>query len=147
MVNKILNRRPKKAWIRIVEAVIAIMILSGVLLTLYVKNSTSRDLSFYVYNIQKTVLDKIGSEPLLRTAVLNNNADTMRTINDSIKGDIPPNLDFYIKICDLGKEEDCSFDKGEVLEQGKEIYTSDRRIIAEGNLFNPKNVRLFLWQK
>lgn len=143
MVKKI-SEKNRRGWIKIVEAVMAVILVMGVLLTMYMRNSQSRDLAEQAYRIEKDALDKIASSSTLREAVLD---DDNETINNSIQPYVAGNFQFYTRMCDLGKEESCSFNKPEILDQKKNIYAADRIIVAEGEIFNPRKVRLFLWEK
>ena len=56
----------KKGWLRILEAFLAIMLITGVLLVLYSRNlNTNR--GGEIYNLQKSILDEVAEDDEMRT--------------------------------------------------------------------------------
>jgi len=154
MVIKILERKKeKRAWIRVFEASIAIIIVCTVLLTVYLKNSYKTDNQEYAYSIEKKVLEKVASNSFLRANILSKTDDdtsqyyndTRDSIKSSIYLDIPPLFDFDLRICNLSTA--CQFLNASVLSKRTNIYVYDRIIVGNYTSFSPKKVRLFLWEK
>ena len=67
----------KRGWVRILEATIAVMIVSGVLVVVYSNQSIRReDISDTFYSLQQQILADISSRSNLRLAVLNTKNDS-----------------------------------------------------------------------
>ncbi len=138
----------KKAWIRIVEASIAIMIILAVILTVSQtkKRTAENDLS----NVITPILDEIAKNVTFREAVINDNnasysAEEMliEFLRNKIKN---PGIGYGLKIC--AYMEAC----------GLEAYPADARgsIYAEERVISstltsqgcgPRKVVIFLWLK
>lgn len=151
----------KRGWIRILEATIAIMIVSGVMIAVY-SQQTSNDISTseYFYNLQYQILSDIASRSDLRLNVLNTITDdtsdtNFSEVNNFINERIPPSLGYFIQICELGGEEDfCKMDIDTYLKtKDKNVFAED--IIISSDLgagggeetYNPKKLKLFIWEK
>ena len=127
----------KKAWLRIMEAFIAVMLIMGVLLYLYTKNISNPSKSEDAYNFEKIILEEIAFNSDLRTAVLN--GDTSR-IEAFVAGKVSPGIDFRIRIC--GLDDICGLD---VLES--EVFASERIISSNLDNYSPKKVKIFIWER
>jgi hypothetical protein len=123
---------------RIVEASIAILIILGVLFSLYTKNIPSNDVD--LSQRARDILREISVNTTLREAILDNT--NLDMINKSVASKIPESyLRYEIKICELsdvcGKS---AFTSGNV-------YAADRVISAAINSgTNSKKIRLFIWR-
>ena len=143
----------KRGWIRILEATIAVMIVAGVLVVAYVKQDDGgADSSDYVYSLQRQILMDVSSSSDLRLMVLSDDDDGL---NLSIYDKIPSAFGYYVSICGLGNMTDfCNIeDAGVVAEiQDKNVFVEE--IIVSADLgdgssatYDPKKVRLFVWEK
>ena len=130
----------KKAWIRIFESFIAVIIIISVLLIIYPKISQTKNPSEYIYEIQKSILTQISINNTLREKILNNQI-TEQTLQSQIQNQIPPEFNYKIRICQLS--EPCSLQK----KIEKDTYVSERIIISTYNRYNPKKIKLFFWLK
>lgn len=135
--------RNRKGWIRILEAVIAILLVSSVLLYIYPRASQRPDLSEYMYDLEREILNDMVLDVQLRKAVLE---EDLQTIGDFVNESIPPAYGHVVKICDLtdakGNIIPCKMD--EYVEA--DIYVEEVVISSEiGSLYKPKKVRLFVW--
>ncbi len=135
--------RSRGGWIRILEVMIAITILSGVIIFVYTTRVDSVSLNGYVYSYQKEILSGISIDEELRGVILNDDKDA---VMDSIV--LPINLNFTIKICDLtNPPTPCNMDSDLfILLLEKDVYVSE--IIVASNLtkYAPKKVKLFIWE-
>ncbi len=129
-------RKSKKGWIRIAEAFIAVVLIASIILSVYVRQPT-RTSNEVILRIESSLLNEIAQSEELRGAVLKNN--TLK-IESFIIQRIPGNLDFTIKIC--SPEEICSIDG-----YREEIYASDRIISSTLHDYNPKKLKIFMWEK
>lgn len=130
----------KRGWIRIMEAVLAIILVTSILLVIYSKQQQATDLSDYIYRIQAQVLSDISFDKDLRNAVFENNAPVIEAYASS---KIPSNFNFEIKICNLDSTDLCRMT--EYTE--KDVYANDAILSTNLFTFSPKKVRLFIWEK
>jgi len=151
----------KRGWMRILEATIAVMLVSGVLIVVYSKQ-TSRvaSPSDYFYSLQKQILFDISSQSDLRLNVLNIVVDNSSDINfialDSfINKKIPDIFGYSIRVCELGNTLDfCKMDSVTYIATiEKNVFVEDTIISSElgtkngAEVYAPKKLRLFIWEK
>src|SRR3989344_7820528 len=104
--------RGKKAWLRIAEAFISIVLIAGVFLVLYSKTIDKPKISESIYKLEGVILDEISSNIELRQAVLDGDK---AKIESFIIARIPPGLEFSARICE--PEEICGLQ-----EYKEEVY-------------------------
>ena len=137
----------KNGFIKIVEAVIAIMIILGVILISYgdKKQQKSLDLAEQA----RDILNEVANNNLLRANMLNAVAanpgaiTVPQTIIDFINARVPSYLNFDVRACTVSSA--C----GQLTYQG-DVYSAERVISATNNIYDPANIvklRLFLWEK
>jgi hypothetical protein len=127
----------KKAWVKIVEAFIAITLIFAVFITLYTRQVYRADISEEVYSLQKAILGQISNNEDLRINVLNKNNES---ILNFLEDKIPPSLDYTIRICELN--EVCSMDFYQT-----EVYASETVISSTLQEYSPKVIKIFMWRK
>jgi hypothetical protein len=136
-------RKNKRGWIRITEAVVAILIMASVLIVLYANKTPQVSFSSYVGDLQLRILGDVADNPTLRNEVLRSpevvvNGPLFLFINNSI----PLNFNFAIRVCNLSNNA-CLL--GQSLEQ--EVFVEDRIISSNLTTYSPKMLRLFMWEK
>ena len=150
----------KKAWIKIVEAFVAILLIVGVLLFVINKGYIGKnDSSEKIYEIQKTLLRAIELDDDLRTEILiakcsdsgclKNNPinyddsdfpdDTKTKINNFFQD--YPYLECSSKICEL--DEICTLN----YYQEKNVYAQSVAISATSSTYAPRQLKIFCWEK
>ena len=149
-INRLYGARG--GWIKILEVMISITLLSGVIVFMYATRVDSVSLDGYVYSYQKEILSEISIDNDLRNLVLESSdeeskeGEVISSVTNSLV--LPENLDFTIKICDLtNPSTPCNMDPDLFISLlGKEIYVSE--IIVASNLtkYEPKKVKLFIWE-
>ena len=127
----------KKAWLRIVEAFIAIILIMGVLFVLYSRTIEKPQKSEDIYKIESSILEEISLNKELRDAVLN---DAPGFIVDFARERIPSGLNFTIMICKV--EDICNLDFYK-----EEMYASEKVVSSTLEKYEPKKVRIFMWQE
>jgi hypothetical protein len=129
----------RKAWIRIVEAFIAIVIILGAIIIIMSRQPADTDISESVYEKQKQILKIITENEALRNEVLQGeNA----LVNQTIKKMIPTSWDFATSVCPI--ESVCPnptavFDR--------EVYTTEALVMSNLTEHNPRKIRFFVWVK
>ena len=141
----------KRGWITVLEATIAVMLVSGVLMVVYIKQDTDDSpVQDYIFNLQKQILADISMRGDLRTLALEKN-ETELNIFVGLK--VPLAYRYSLKVCRLESENDfCKLNSTEVIEtRGKEIFAEEIVISSElGNgtspIYSATKVRLFIWE-
>lgn len=140
----------KRGLIRILEATIAVMLVAGVLLVAYSKqqsvDSTSRD---YIYNLQKRILEDILIREDLRNFALQSNDENVSSnLTSYVNSMIPSNFGYVIRVCSLeDPPKPCKMSAEDFIDAGDvDIYVEETLISANLSEYDPKRVRLFVWE-
>lgn len=129
--------RNKKAWLRIVEAFIAVLIVASVLFIM-VSREPKKDKTENIHEMQRAVLEQISLNETLRSEILGNEiTNTEFFVNKSL----PFYYNFTIRICEIEKV--C----GMPFYLDKEIYADEILIAADLTRYSPKKLKLFVWRK
>ena len=133
-------RMNKKGWIRIVEAVFAIMVIFGGAIMLISDVGEKVDISEDVYDTQRYILDIIANKDELRNDIL---VGRTKNINEYIQKNIPSSWGFTTNICnvDVICNENTPIDK--------DLYVSDTIISSSlsNSKASTKKLRFFVWRK
>lgn len=132
----------KKAWVRITEASIAILIVFSALLIIMSKQPITTDLSEEIQQKQDKILNLLLSNPESRTQILNNN---IPQVKEKISKLIQSNWEFEINICNT--DQACPNPAPIFTYDSKEVYTIERLITATPSTYNFKKIRFFVWMK
>jgi len=137
----------KKAWIRIFEAFLAIIIVMGVLLLFYSQTRETVDVSDYVYSIQMKILNDISMSGDLRGYVVNfDPASSQIKLDKYAKDNLPVDYEFELKVC--GINDVCKMSNDNIKKTlEKEVFVEEVIISSTLKDYNPKKVRLFVWGK
>jgi len=130
-----------KAFIRIVEAVIAILIISAVVLIIASNNVQRVDISEEVYDKQRYILDVISNNESMRSEIINDKTDS---IDLFISKNIPSSWAFTTNLC--GVEEVCN----QNTPNDRDLYVSETIISANLTDYPDtelKKLRFFIWRK
>jgi hypothetical protein len=127
----------KKAWIRIAEAAIAIMLLSSFLILLISRQAEESKIGESIYRLQSIVLQEAAKNDSVRNAVLS--GDKMM-IEDFIGQRMPLGIDFNITICNAYGE--CPVPTTTV---NKELYVADTIISSTLTQYEPKRLKIASW--
>ena len=149
----------KRGWMRILEATIAVMLVSGVLIVVYSKQ-VDRGIApaDYFFTLQRQILADISSQADLRLAILNVEVEdetdgNFSTIYNFTRDKIPDAFGFSLRICDLGNEADfCKLSTDMyTATMDKDVFVEDLIISSElGNGDNraigAKKLRFYIWE-
>ena len=132
-----MKQKERKAWIRIIEAFLAILIITTALLVIISGRSQKQDIGEEIYETQRQILNIISKNDALRQDIL----DVEYTeLNNAIRKMLSPGLDFETKICDLNLI--CNPD----LPPDKEVYSTEIIIASTLSTYDsPKKLRFFVW--
>ena len=133
----------KRGWIRIMEAVVAILIMASVLIVIYTNSPEDQSYSDYVYAIQIRILDDVALSDYLRNETLHSSESSVSpTLIGNISTMIPSNFNFSVSVCSLNSAS-CLFKEN--IES--EVFVEDRIISSNLTKYEPKMLRLFIWEK
>ena len=124
----------KKAWLRVVEASIAVLIVASVLFLLI--SRTPRETSDNIHDMQRHILEQVSLNETLRGEILRNDAGNTNVFINNIK---PPYWDFTTSICEV--DDVC----GMPFYVEEEVYADEILIAANLTHYSPKKLKLFVW--
>jgi hypothetical protein len=133
-----MKKMNKKAWLRIVEAVAAVLIIFGVVMIIVSKQVPKPDSSEEIYDKQKQILDIVSNNESLRNFILIENKDPVK---NSISKLIPNNWNFTINICNLTMI--CNAETP----GDREIFVAESLVTSNLTQYQPKKIRFFVWIK
>jgi len=162
--------RGKRGWIRILEATIAVLIVSAAMIAVSlqhpVRGTGSEE---YAYGFQRQILSDIAMNSSLRLLVLNVEDDEVSTdpkyvaLNEFVGDQVPGVFGYLLRVCDLPEAggSDPNFCKmtgvyAPVYLETKDFDVFVEDIIISADLgdghanparYDPKRVRLFFWDK
>ena len=135
-----------RGWIRILEATIAVLMVTGILIVVYSRhNDTNPSPEDYIYSLQKQILKDISSRSDLRNYVLTENTNLLDNYVDK---KIPKTLNYSLKVCNLtNPPTPCKLDAAEfIATKDDDIYVEEVIISADFEIYDPKVVKLFVWE-
>ena len=135
-----MRRKNKKGWLRIVEAVVAVLIISSVLVFLSLKKTEKADISQELYNLESSVLNNLESNESVRAAILINNEAFVKKFTES---EVQDTFNFTIKICDVA--DICPLPN--IKDINKDVYVDERIISSNLSVYKPRKIKLFLWER
>lgn len=141
-MKSILWRKNKKAWLRIVEAFIAIMIILGAVLVVLSKQTKKADISELVYERQNNILEIIANNESLREGVLSGETEK---INNFIGLGLPSNWGYATSLCNI--KEICG---SSATPNDRDVYVSETIISANLTDYpdgRTQKLRFFVWRK
>ncbi len=137
-----------KGWIRIVEAFVMILLITGILLIVLNKGYLSKkDNSQKIYEDEQGILREIQLNNSLRGEILNIGTLPVEWDNFSVnvKNKIISETKSYLnceaKICELNKI--CVLNKT----FDRDVYVQSAIITATLDNYNPRQLKLFCWKK
>lgn len=145
----------KRGWIRILEATMAILVITSILVVVYTKQPEEKeDASEFIYLLQKEVLDGIALDDNLRNSILAIGTSTplddpsFVTLTDFIDSKVPSTIETRIRICELtNPPTPCKLDPSDVaLTIDRDIFVEETVILANLTHYSPKKVKLFMWE-
>ncbi len=134
-----MKNQNKKAWILIVESVIAILILFGFLFITIAKQpqqTKTTDKSEFLYDLVNELAIKAVKNDGVRTYVLEGDESAIKIwLTDEINND---NIQGDALVCNIGAP--CTLDI-----EAEEIYTSEVIISTDSETYDIKKLKIFIW--
>ncbi len=129
-----------KAWIRILEVFIAILIIMSSFLIILSRRGPISDINDEVYEKQRQIINIISKNNDLRADIISGNN---MNVDNKISQMIPSHWSFATRIC--GLDEVCPLDLAKVYEQGFEVYSTEVVVTSNLTQYSPKKLRFFVW--
>jgi len=138
-----------KGWIKIVEAVISILLVTSVVLIFINQGYIGqKDISSKVYAVELSILREIELNNTLRNDTLNaelpmewNNEFFPLELKNKIVARTPSYLNCEAKICEMN--DTCIIEK----DFDKDIYSQAASIVSNLEIYSPRQLKLFCWTK
>lgn len=137
-----MKKLDRKAWIRIVEAFLAILIIIGAVLIIISRQEPKIDISQDVYEKQRQILDVISKNNSLREKII---IGENLEVNNIILKLAPGSWNFAINICELDKICSNPVESTEIYE--KNVYVTEVIVTSNLTKYSPKKLRFFVWVK
>ncbi len=135
----------KRGWLRILEAVMAVMILGSIILVVFNRQVPNINQTDYISDIQTGVLSKILSNLTLYNFVLAGDELALEDfVNTSV---LNTQLNHSVRICDLTNPvTSCILEESisDILVD-HDVYVKEVIVSANLTTYSPKKVRLFTW--
>lgn len=139
--------KTKRGWIRILEATIAVLIVSGILIVVYSRyNDRNTGPEDYIYSLQRQILRDISLRNDLRSYALTQNTNPL---NNYVNGKIPATFNYSLKVCNFtSPPTPCKLDATEfIATMNNDIYVEEIIISADFGTYSPQKVKLFIWER
>ena len=140
----------KKGFIRILEAIFAIMLIMGAVLIIISNNLQTSDISEEAYEKQRYILDIISNNETMRNEIIdyNESSDPPKLLLETdkfIEKTMPGSWEY--SVCVISVERICSPKVGKVPDD-KELYVSETIISSslKKDYSAAKKLRLFIWR-
>ncbi|MBD3252896.1 hypothetical protein GF386_04145 [Candidatus Pacearchaeota archaeon] len=127
----------KKAWLRIIEAFLAILLIIGAVLVVMSRQESGPDISKEIHDRQRYILKIVSQDDHLRQKIL---SEENQEVNLLISQMIPTNWNFSTNICNV--TEACPNPETIVK---KQIFTEEILITTDLSEYQPKKLRFFVW--
>ena len=127
----------KNAWIKIMEAVFAVLIILGITLTIVSKTNQQSNLNELVYEKQEKILNLIIENQTLRNEILS--GDSL-AVNSFIEKTLPPTWNFSTEILNINDAYSSHLSANE-----KDIYVKEIIISSNLTTYKPKKLMFFVW--
>ena len=138
-------------WIRLIEAFMAILLLTSVLvIVVEYKQSNNVEIPSIIYQTQNFVLRTIELNETMRQEIISTEIPIMswdqsfpQDIKLFIETNIPSDIECVSQICSIS-------DSCELSEQGEiesNIYVQSVFISSTLTIYNPRQLKLFCWNK
>ena len=141
-----INKKNNKGWIRIVESFIAVLIVIGAAIIVVGGGIQIEGISEKVYDIEISILREIQLNNTLRSEILGTSGiiewdDFPPKTKNKIENRMVNWLECVTKICPV--ESPCLLDG----ESEKSIYAQSILITSTLDTFNPRQLKLFCWER
>ncbi|MDD5191970.1 MAG: hypothetical protein PHH54_04900 [Candidatus Nanoarchaeia archaeon] len=143
-MEKRISKIDRKAWIRILEVFLAILLIVGSMLVIISRKAPETDISDSIYKEQRQILDIISKNDSLRNDIIIN---SNTRVNEAISKIIPNSWNFTTNICNINDICDNPAYASDSSLYEKNIYATEVLVTSNLTYYNPKKLRFFVWMK
>jgi hypothetical protein len=130
----------KKAWLRIVEAFIGILMITGVVLTMMSRPGVSdASVQQETVKLEKFILDRVVADPGLRSQIL---VEDVSGVNKVLAGSVPAGISYYARVCNY--DEICALG----MPIPYDVYSEEALVSSNLTYYDSahvKVIKLFFW--
>lgn len=132
-------RKQKKGWIRIAEAVAAILLLTSIVLIFAVRTTSKSNPSDAIYTLQKAILDDLARNETMRAQIISMNPEK-EIIHEFLRVRLPGGFNFNYSICN--PKESCY---NSAVPAKQDVYVDDIVISPLSSTQTTKKFTFFIW--
>lgn len=145
----------KRGWVRIIEAVVAILLIIGIALIVIDKEYVEKiDISKEVYDVEVGILRELQIDSVMRANIFNidnlpinsYDNDFSNEVNKRIQNKTPNYLECAAKLCEIDDECNIGIGMGE-----RDVYAQSVVFFADADssdpVYSPRKLNLFCWSK
>ena len=139
------NKKNKRAWVRIIEAFTAILLLGAILIAVLNQTNINKDnKDIRVSKEEQGILRAIEINDSLRNELLGSSLNTEITNGKNVYNEIEKRKPRYLNCTSMI----CSLDNSCTMENiDEEIYAQTLFISSNLTLYSPRKLVLFCWRK
>jgi hypothetical protein len=137
-----MEMKNKKAWIKILESFIAVIIIFIVLTTIIVKQKSNADSEDEITKLQSSIIEVISRDESIRSEIL---IGKKEGVYNKISLYTPEWMNYSVTICK--SDQICPLEDESPILQKKEIYSSEALVLSNITEFEDKKVKIFFWRK
>ena len=143
-------KKNKKGWIRIVEAVTAILIIISVVVIFASRTADKSDVSSTIQQLEKSVLDEVASNTDLRKVIvsdvyINDRTEQLRVF---VLEKLPAGLKNSFAVCISEQPNQICKPSPDIISAEelakKQVFVDDRIIFEDGKT---KKIAIYIWLK
>ena len=138
----------KRGWLRILEATIAVLLVTGALGIVYSKQLARVEPGpdEYILSLQEKILLDVAHNKTFRKASVSGDVDQFLVVQDYAREVVPLNYNLSLQACSLN--DPCKLSPGAyTLTVGKLVFAEDTIIATDiDSNYVPVRVRLFIWE-
>jgi hypothetical protein len=137
--------RNKRAWLKLMEAGVAVVLLGSVLLAVYVNNNVLGVDRGFLLDYEQEILDEIAMNDSLRTSVLNcevGGVNSGEDMYDFIDSKLPKNYGFAVTCCYVNGScgESLLDPTGGI---NKDVFVRERIISSNLTMYSPRRITIY----
>lgn len=140
----------KRGWIKVLEVFVSILLIMGIIVLLLNETYFESGITEEVSSMQISILREIQFDDNLRGNILSASLPTnwsefnstgLGDVREKISNETIPSLDCEARVCAL--TDVCKLEN----DLNKDIYAEAVVISADSDIYSPRQLKLFCWEK
>lgn len=144
MIKNLVNKRKKRAWIKVIEAFLAIAMFGGALFMIIQSDFIKSNDRSFIEEKEKDILtgiqlnDSLREEVFLTTnfSLSSNDSEFSSKLKIYLDNNEIPRRDCYLKICEI--DSPCIIEN-----ENDEVYAKEVFLTASNSKYNPRKLKIF----